>query len=325
MVLLPAVNKAAAETRAALLKAAGIKDIFIVDSGPQRFAISLGVFRTEDAANAYRADVAAKGFSNVQAGARQQTVVATMLVIRDPRERLISRLRELAPSYPGTEARSGPARRAADAPSAPPAAWGRSDGGWPPGGERWSVTLLTAAQSDAINAEVARIEARTGVEIVAVVTAKSSDYPQIPWKAFALGVSVAAAVLVLADVVRPDWPSSRGSASPRCRDARCGRFARPIHGVRAGASRDSSSARRDAISKSIAVPANCSFATRSLPRTHRMACCCWSASSSASWKLLPTAVSTAVSHLTEWRVAIDSMAPPAATEGPAAALWRRSG
>jgi hypothetical protein len=103
----PAVNKAAAETRVARLKAAGIKDIFIVDSGPQRFAISLGVFRTEDAAEAYRADVAAKGFGNVQAGARQQTVMATMLVIRDPREPVISRLRELAPSYPGAEAKVG--------------------------------------------------------------------------------------------------------------------------------------------------------------------------------------------------------------------------
>jgi hypothetical protein len=107
----PAANKAAAETRAALLKAAGIKDFFIVDSGPQRFAISLGVFRTEDAANAYRADVAAKGFNNVQAGAQQQTSMATMLVIRDPREPLISRLRELAPSYPGAEAKVGPCEK----------------------------------------------------------------------------------------------------------------------------------------------------------------------------------------------------------------------
>jgi hypothetical protein len=107
----PAANKAAAETRVAQLRAAGIKDFFIVDSGPQRFAISLGIFRTEDAAEAYRADVAAKGFSSVQAGARQQTVMATMLVIRDPREPVITRLRELAPSYPGAEAKVGPCEK----------------------------------------------------------------------------------------------------------------------------------------------------------------------------------------------------------------------
>lgn len=93
----------------------------------------------------------------------------------------------------------------------PPGAWGRGRGAARLPRERSGVTLLTAAQSDAIDAEVARIEARTGVEIVAVVTAKSSHYPQIPWKAFALGVSLAAAALVLADVLRPDWPSSRAA------------------------------------------------------------------------------------------------------------------
>lgn len=70
-----------------------------------------------------------------------------------------------------------------------------------------STTLLTAAESRAINAEVARIEARTGVEIVAVVMAKASHYPQIPWKAFALGASIAAAAAVIIDLVRPEWPS----------------------------------------------------------------------------------------------------------------------
>lgn len=69
------------------------------------------------------------------------------------------------------------------------------------------MKLLTAAESETINREVARIEARTGIEIVAVVTAKSNHYPQIPWKAFALGTALAAIGTVLADLIRPDWPS----------------------------------------------------------------------------------------------------------------------
>lgn len=72
-----------------------------------------------------------------------------------------------------------------------------------------AAPLLTAAEADAINAEVARIEARTGVEIVAVVTAKASHYPQIPWKAFALGTTLAAAGLVVAEALWPGWPSAR--------------------------------------------------------------------------------------------------------------------
>ena len=70
------------------------------------------------------------------------------------------------------------------------------------------MTLLSAAEADAINREVARIEARTGIEIVAVVTRRSNHYPQIPWKAFALGASLAAIAFVAIDLARPAWPST---------------------------------------------------------------------------------------------------------------------
>ncbi|MBK9702448.1 MAG: TPM domain-containing protein [Betaproteobacteria bacterium] len=71
--------------------------------------------------------------------------------------------------------------------------------------------LLTAAESDAVNAEVARAEARTGVEIVAVVTLRSNHYPQIPWKAFALGAALAGVAIVVQEFVRPDWPAGRAA------------------------------------------------------------------------------------------------------------------
>ncbi|HSN44849.1 MAG TPA: SPOR domain-containing protein [Casimicrobiaceae bacterium] len=103
----PLANKAAAETRAAVLRAAGVKDLFVVDSGRDRFAISLGNFRTEEAANAYLAELAAKNVSTARVGQRQLTTVSTLLVIRDPREPVMARLREIAPSYPGSEAKLG--------------------------------------------------------------------------------------------------------------------------------------------------------------------------------------------------------------------------
>ena len=103
----PLANKAAAETRAAVLRAAGVKDLFVVDSGRDRFAISLGNFRTEEAANAYLAELAAKNVTTARVDARQQAVVSTMLVIRDPREPVMARLREVVPNYPGTEAKLG--------------------------------------------------------------------------------------------------------------------------------------------------------------------------------------------------------------------------
>ena len=103
----PLPNKAAAETRAAVLRAAGVKDLFVVDSGPQRHAISLGLFRTEEAAAAHLAELATRNVANARVGPRQQAVVATLLVIRDPRDPVMNRLRELAPSYPGAEAKVG--------------------------------------------------------------------------------------------------------------------------------------------------------------------------------------------------------------------------
>jgi hypothetical protein len=103
----PLANKAAAETRAAVLRAAGVKDLFVVDSGRDRFAISLGNFRTEEAANAYLAELAAKNVTTARVGQRQLTTVSTLLVIRDPREPVMARLREIASSYPGSEAKLG--------------------------------------------------------------------------------------------------------------------------------------------------------------------------------------------------------------------------
>ncbi len=68
--------------------------------------------------------------------------------------------------------------------------------------------VLTRAEERAIEARVAEVEARTGVEVVAAVVAKSYAYPQLPWKAFALGAAVAGLLVVLIDALSPDWPAA---------------------------------------------------------------------------------------------------------------------
>jgi putative membrane protein len=65
--------------------------------------------------------------------------------------------------------------------------------------------FLTAAEADALDAQVARIESRTGVQVVTAVVGKSDTYDELPWKAFALGASLAACGVVLSDLWRPDW------------------------------------------------------------------------------------------------------------------------
>jgi len=65
--------------------------------------------------------------------------------------------------------------------------------------------FLTSSEADAIAARIADVEARTGVQVVAAFVGRAARYPEARWKAFALGVSVAALVVVALEFVRPDW------------------------------------------------------------------------------------------------------------------------
>jgi hypothetical protein len=103
----PAANRAAAEKRLAELKTAGIKDVVVIDNGPQRLAISLGVFRSEEAANAHAAQLAQQGIPNAKVGPRQQAIAQTLLVIRDPQAPAVARIKDLQAKFPGTEFKIG--------------------------------------------------------------------------------------------------------------------------------------------------------------------------------------------------------------------------
>jgi putative membrane protein len=46
------------------------------------------------------------------------------------------------------------------------------------------------------------------VQIVTAVVAKSDAYVELPWKAFALGASLAGLALVILDALRPQWTTS---------------------------------------------------------------------------------------------------------------------
>jgi putative membrane protein len=60
----------------------------------------------------------------------------------------------------------------------------------------------------AIRQRVAILERATGVEVVAAVIARADSYPEIPWKAFALGVSLAALAAVAAALFDPGWEAA---------------------------------------------------------------------------------------------------------------------
>ena len=67
------------------------------------------------------------------------------------------------------------------------------------------MPYLAPPESAAIDAQVARIEARTGVQIATALVHRSDAYTELPWKAFALGASLSAFVVVVADAAEPQW------------------------------------------------------------------------------------------------------------------------
>jgi hypothetical protein len=95
------------------LKALGVGDFLLIDGGPQRFAISLGVFQTEPAAQARLDALSAQGVKSARIGARTQAVVQTNVIVRDPPAPAVARMKELQSRFPGSDIKIGTCDRTA--------------------------------------------------------------------------------------------------------------------------------------------------------------------------------------------------------------------
>ncbi|HVE48005.1 MAG TPA: hypothetical protein VNG69_00125 [Casimicrobiaceae bacterium] len=68
---------------------------------------------------------------------------------------------------------------------------------------------MSAEEAAAIERAIGALETRFGIEIVAAIVPRADGYPEIPWRAFALGASVAALAALAIDIGRPDWMSAQ--------------------------------------------------------------------------------------------------------------------
>jgi len=105
--LAPFATRAAADRRAGELRQQGIGDVSVVDTGGGRFAVSLGIFRTEQSARTRADALGAQGIANARVEPRNQSVAQTMLVVRDPQAPVVARLKELQAQYAGSDIRVG--------------------------------------------------------------------------------------------------------------------------------------------------------------------------------------------------------------------------
>jgi putative membrane protein len=71
--------------------------------------------------------------------------------------------------------------------------------------------FLNDAEAEAIDAQIGRLESRTGAQVVTAVVGKSDTYIELPWKAFALGAALAGFAVVLADMWWPQWVTSHSA------------------------------------------------------------------------------------------------------------------
>ena len=95
-----------AQRKAAELKSLGVEDYFIVqEEGPNRWALSLGVFRAEDAAQARLAALRSQGVRSARVGPRETVVPKVWLQVKDVDAPLYARLREAARGVDGSELR----------------------------------------------------------------------------------------------------------------------------------------------------------------------------------------------------------------------------
>lgn len=103
----PLKNKAAASQKIAQLKARGIGEYFVVqEAGPWLNAISLGVFRTQEAAQNFLNELRTKDVRSAQIGERASKLKATIFVLNELDNETVNKLTAMQKDFAGSELKS---------------------------------------------------------------------------------------------------------------------------------------------------------------------------------------------------------------------------
>ena len=103
----PQGSRQGALKKAAELKALGVEDYFIVgEESDSRWALSLGIFRTPEAAQARLAALREQGVRSAIVGSRETVVPKLWLQVRGIDAALEAKLKEIAREIDGTELRA---------------------------------------------------------------------------------------------------------------------------------------------------------------------------------------------------------------------------
>jgi hypothetical protein len=105
----PLKTKAEVDRKVAELKGFGVTEFFVVqEPGQWRNAISLGIFRTEDAAQGFLEQMRKRGVRSAVMTRRENFLKQVAFYVREPGEEIVARLTLIQQDFPGTELKAGP-------------------------------------------------------------------------------------------------------------------------------------------------------------------------------------------------------------------------
>lgn len=86
------------------LKARGVEEYFVIkEAGKWQNSISLGIFKTEDAAQKFLVTLNAKGVVSARAGERMSNLLYTVFELRNLDASMVDKVRALQNQFPGNE------------------------------------------------------------------------------------------------------------------------------------------------------------------------------------------------------------------------------
>ena len=105
----PLKNKAEVDRKVRELRDLGVTEFFVVqDAGQWRNAISLGIFRTDEGAQAFLAGLKQRGVRSAIVTRRENFLKQVAFYVCEPSEATVARLTLLQQEFPGSEMKAGP-------------------------------------------------------------------------------------------------------------------------------------------------------------------------------------------------------------------------
>ena len=104
----PQKTPAAVDKKLQELTALGVTDVHVVQEPAQwRTAISLGIFKTEEAAASFLEGLKAKGVRTAVTARRENLLKHVVFFVREPGPETVARMAELQQAFPGSQIKAG--------------------------------------------------------------------------------------------------------------------------------------------------------------------------------------------------------------------------